>query len=152
MAAFEELGLGSYVFDLSPDQLESALRRLDAMIAGWSSNGIRISYPLPDNPQDSDIDVPSGVPDWCNEAIFLNLAVRLAPQYGKSVTPDTKMLADMSYNNMTNQTSYPTPERVMPGFFPRGAGQKAWRSYGATFTPANKDSVLAGSDSELTLE
>jgi hypothetical protein len=34
-AAFEEIGLASYVFDLQPEQLESALRRLDAMIADF---------------------------------------------------------------------------------------------------------------------
>ena len=32
--AFEEIGLASYVFDLTPEQLQSALRRLDAM--GWT--------------------------------------------------------------------------------------------------------------------
>ena len=33
LAAFEEIGLAAYTFDLQPDQLESARRRLDAMIA-----------------------------------------------------------------------------------------------------------------------
>ena len=31
-AAFEEIGLASYAFDLQPQQFESALRRLDAMM------------------------------------------------------------------------------------------------------------------------
>ena len=64
--AFEEIGLAAYVFDLTPDQLDSALRRMDAMVAGWNANGVRINYPLPNNPEDSDIDQPSGVPDFAN--------------------------------------------------------------------------------------
>ena len=32
-AAFEEVGLAAYAFDIQPQQLESALRRLDAMMA-----------------------------------------------------------------------------------------------------------------------
>lgn len=45
--AFEEIGLASYVFDLTPEQLDSALRRLDTMIASWNALGIRLGYPLP---------------------------------------------------------------------------------------------------------
>ena len=45
--AFEEIGLAAYVFDLTPEQLQSALRRLDAMMAGWNTNGIRIGWPMP---------------------------------------------------------------------------------------------------------
>lgn len=62
-AAFEEIGLASYVFDLQPEQLQSALRRLDAMIADWNGKGIRLGYPLPGSPQYSDLDEPSEVPD-----------------------------------------------------------------------------------------
>ena len=46
-AAFEEIGLASYVFDLQPEQLQSALRRLDAMMADWNAKGIRLGYPAP---------------------------------------------------------------------------------------------------------
>ena len=45
-AALEEIGLASYVFDIQPEELESALRRLDAMMADWNAKGIRIGYPL----------------------------------------------------------------------------------------------------------
>ena len=61
--AFEEIGLASYVFDLQPQQLESALRRLDAMMATWNAKGIRLGYPLPSSPADSDLDQEVGVPD-----------------------------------------------------------------------------------------
>ena len=37
--AFEEIGLASYVFDLTPEQLQSALRRLDTMMAAWNALG-----------------------------------------------------------------------------------------------------------------
>jgi len=62
-AAFEEIGLASYVFDLNPEQMESALRRLDAMMADWNAKGIRLGYPLPSSPQNSDLDEQTNVPD-----------------------------------------------------------------------------------------
>jgi hypothetical protein len=62
-AAFEEIGLASYVFDLQPEQLESARRRLDAMMADWNGKGIRLGYPIPSSPQDGSIDEQTNVPD-----------------------------------------------------------------------------------------
>jgi len=53
--AFEEIGLAAYVFDLTAEQLDSALRRMDSMVAGWNANGVRIGYPLPGSPEDSDL-------------------------------------------------------------------------------------------------
>ena len=76
--AFEEIGLATYTFDLSPEQMQSALRRLDAMVATWNGAGIRIGYPLPSSPQDSDLDTETNVPDMSNEAIYTNLAIKIA--------------------------------------------------------------------------
>ena len=44
--AFGEIGMADYVFDLQPQQLDSALRQLDMMMATWNGKGIRIGYPI----------------------------------------------------------------------------------------------------------
>lgn len=77
--AFDEIGLAGYVFDLQPQQIESALRRLDAMMATWNGKGVRLGYPLPTSAGDSDVDQEINVPDVAIEAMTLNLAVRIAP-------------------------------------------------------------------------
>jgi RNase H-fold protein (predicted Holliday junction resolvase) len=51
-AAFAEIGLASYAFDLQPQDLEQVLRRLDAMMAEWNAKGIRLGYPLPGSPRE----------------------------------------------------------------------------------------------------
>jgi hypothetical protein len=151
--AFEEIGLASYVFDLTPEQLQSALRRLDAMMAGWNANGIRIGWPMPSAPDASDIDVDTKVPDVANEAIYLNLALRIAPGFGKSLSPDTKSSADGAYSNLLNQTAAPTPERQFPNTLPRGAGTKPWRSFNSNqFVKVPEDPLAAGSDNEINFE
>lgn len=152
--AFEEIGLAAYVFDLTPDHLDSALRRLDSMIAGWNANGVRIGYPLPSSPQLSNLDDDSGVPDYANEAIYLNLAVRLAPAFGKQVAQETRAFADMAYSNLANQVAIPTPERELPRTMPRGAGTKPWRNFNNPFVygPGSDSDVNAGSDSAIILE
>lgn len=147
-AAFEEIGLASYVFDLSPEQLQAALRRLDAMIADWNGKGIRLGYPLPGSPQDSDLDEPTLVPDSANQAILTNLAIRIAPSYGKVVMPETKAVAKDSYNTLLQRATMP-PEKQLPATMPAGAGNKPWRVYDNPFIRPPVDPVDAGPDGPL---
>lgn len=147
-AAFEEIGLASYAFDLQPQQLESALRRLDAMLASWNALGIRLGYPLPSSPEFSDIDAESEVPDSANEAIITNLAVKLAPSYGKQVMPETKATARETYNTLISRAVLPM-EQQLPGTMPAGAGNKPWRVYDNPFLRPPIDPVLAGQDGQI---
>lgn len=146
--AFEEIGLASYVFDLQPEQLQSALRRLDAMIADWNGKGIRLGYPLPGSPQDSDLDEPTLVPDSANQAILTNLAIRIAPGYGKVVMTETKAVAKDSYNTLLQRATMP-PEQQLPSTMPAGSGNKPWRVYDNPFICPPVDTVDAGPDGPL---
>ena len=124
-AAFEEVGLASYVFDLQPEQLQSALRKLDAMMAMWNAKGLRLGYPIPSSPENSDLDEETGVSDDANEAIALGLGIRLAPSFGKIPMPETKQFANYAYKTLLARQSQPL-ERQITGL-PKGAGHKSWR-------------------------
>jgi hypothetical protein len=143
--AFAEIGMASYVFDLQPQQLEGALRRLDTMLATWNGKGIRIGYPLPSSPEDSDLDTETLVPDAANEAIITNLAVRIAPQYGKTPSIDTKITAKQSYDLLLSRAAMPM-EMQLPASMPRGAGAKA---YDDPFVDNPEEPILAGRDGPL---
>jgi len=148
--AFEELGLAAYIFDISPEELNRAMRRLDSMMAEWNGKGIRLGYPIPGSPQDSDLDEPSGVPDSANEAIVSNLAIRTAPTYGKTVSPETRSTAKMAYNTVLQRACYP-PEMQL-GMIPSGAGNKPISVDGTTFLPFSETTIDAGSDGAITFE
>lgn len=147
-AAFEEIGLASYAFDLQPEQQQSALRRLDSMMADWNGKGIRLGYPIPGSPQFSDLDEPSEVPDSANEAIITNLALRLAPSYGKTVSSNTQATAKDSYNTVLSRAVYPSQQQL-PGTMPAGAGNKTWRVYNNPFIRPPVDPVTVGPDGPL---
>lgn len=147
-AALEEIGLANYVFDLQPEQMQSALRRLDSMAADWNGKGIRIGYPIPGSPQFSDLDEPSEVPDSANEAIITNLALRLAPSYGKTPMPETRAAASESYRTLLQRAAVP-PQQQLPGTMPAGAGNKPWRDYDNPFLRPPTDPVLAGPDGPI---
>jgi hypothetical protein len=146
--AFDEIGLASYAFDLTPEQMQSAIRRLDTMMAAWNALGIRLGYPLPSSPQDSELDEQTNVPDSANEAIYTNLAIKLAPSYGKQVMPDTKATAKESYNTLLSLAAMPK-EQQMPGTMPAGAGNKPWRLDDNPFLRSPVDQVLAGGDGPI---
>jgi hypothetical protein len=147
-AAFEEIGLASFVYDLTDQELLSACRRMDAMLADWNARGVRISYPLPSSPESTNIDEETTVPDSANEAIITNLAVRIAPSYGKVVSPDTKIMAKNAYNTLLQLSATWPVEKQFPSGMPAGAGNKPWR-YDDPFLQDPVDPLEVGGDGEL---
>lgn len=147
-AALTEIGLADYVFNSTPQDLQTALRRLDGMMASWGERGIRLGYPLPLSPQQSDLDEQTGVPDRANEAVVTNLACRLAPSYGKQVLPATMATAREAYNTLLVRAAMPQ-EQQLPGTMPAGAGNKPWTRQGDPFLPPPVDPILAGNDAPI---
>ena len=145
--ALMELGIASYVFDLQADQIESAVRRLDTMMAEWNGRGIRLGYPLPVSPSDTDIDAQAGTPDSAHDAIITNLAVRLAPSYGKQVSTQTLATARHTFNTLLARAAVP-PQMQLPGTMPAGAGHKG-QNKGRTFMPEPDEPITSGPDGTL---
>ena len=143
-AAFEEAGMAAYVFDLSPQMVQSACRRLDAMLATWNAKGIRLGYPLPSSPENTDIDTETGVPDSANEAIITNLSMALGPSFGKVANPVTMARAKMAYDTLLARAAMPGEMQL--GSLPSGAGNKTWDQ---PFLPPPEDPIKAGPDGEL---
>jgi hypothetical protein len=149
--AFTEIGLADYVFNLTPNELATALRRLDGMMAEWNARGIRLGYPLPLSPGLSDLDEQTSVPDRANEAIVLNLACRIAPSYGKQAMAATMTSARGALNTIMVRAATPTPMQF-PRTMPAGAGNKPWTFQGDPFLPEPVSPLLAGQDGPIEFE
>lgn len=146
-AALSEIGLATYAFDLSADQIEQALWRLDAMLGEWNARGIRLGYPLPANPNNSDATADSGIPDSSYEAVITNLALKLAPSYGKTVGNETRATARQSLNTLYALSAKPKEMRIQD--IPMGAGHK---SVDEPFMPPVESEVIEYTDPALTFE
>lgn len=146
-AAFEEIGLGSTVIDLQPEDLQYGLRRLDAMMATWNGLGIRLGYPIAGSPTAVLLDVSSNVPDSANEAVIANLAIRIAPKYGKSILPETYKAATSGYDVLMARAAMPKPMTMTT--IPRGAGYKRFGM--DNFIPQKADPLNTGPEGELDL-
>ena len=148
-AGFEEIGFADYLYDLQPEQFESALRKLDSMMATLNGRGIRIGYPIPSSPENSSLAEETNVPDWANEAIYTNLAIRLAPSMGKQVSRETKVTAHRAYTELLSR-SVQTREQQLPGTMPAGAGNKTW-SIDQPFLDPPSDPLEVGPDATLDM-
>jgi len=139
--AFGEIALQGYVFDVGPEAREGGLRRLDAMLAQWNAVGIRLGYALPSSPSTSDIDAQSGLPDSAVEAVFMNLAIRIASGHGKVLSQDTRNTAKSGYDTLMSRAAFP-PQQQLPNTLPQGAGNKPWRRSDSPFMPTPVDPLL----------
>lgn len=129
-----EVGLASFEFDTTPDEQQMVLRRLDTMMATWEARGVRVGYRFPASPDASNLDDDSGLPDSAVETAYLNLAIRIAPSFGKVVSGETKKNARDGWDLLLVAAAQPI-EQQLPSTLPRGAGQKPWRAQNQPFFP-----------------
>jgi hypothetical protein len=147
LQAFAEIGLASYVYDLAAraaadgaEQSRRYARDLECRTASAWATRFR------PRPSSSDLDQnSSGVPDAANEAIYLNLAIRIASSVGKTPSAELKENGLAAYNSLLlAQFAFPM-ERQLPRNFPAGAGNKPWL-YEQPFLAPPTDPVTTGGD------
>lgn len=146
--AFGELALAGYAFDISPEEQQTALRRLDTMMATWEAKGVRVGYAFSSTPGESDPDQDSGLPDMAVETVYLSLAIRLAAGFGKQLSADTRRSAREGYDTLLWRAAQPIRQQL-PNTLPRGAGNKAWGSTDPFFPPPSDDPLGIGRGGDL---
>jgi hypothetical protein len=145
--AYEELGKASYEFDLNPDMLQSGLRRLDGMMAEWGGTmGVRVGYS--GGAGEGSIDADTQVPDWAFRALYLNLALSLAPTFGKTVAPETMRAAKAAIDAVMARTVPVAPRNLGGGY----AGAGAWGGWPQRNLPQPVQPLVAGRDGFTILE
>lgn len=145
--AFGEIGLSDDAFNVSPEDHARALRSLDAMMASWNAKGFHLGYALPASPNSSEAGDDSGLPDSAFEAVFLNLALRIAPSFGKVVSMETRQNAKSAYEAMILPFAF--PPQALAKSVPLGAGNKTVRT-GQVFTPVTAELFEIDSGTPLT--
>ena len=124
LQALEEIGIHSYEYDSTAEDLQSALRQLNSMMGTWINDSIVFDpeYPLSTTIADTNIDADTNAPAEAIEPMYLSLAARLAPNYGKAASPDTKLNARIGFTGLLR--NYVASDEYSLGRFLRGAGAK----------------------------
>lgn len=149
--ALGAIGIADYEFDVTPDEQLMTIRRLDMMMATWEGRGVRVSYLFPSTADGSDPDDDSGLPDSAVETVFLNLAIRVAPSFGKTVSAELKTSARDGWDLLLIAAAQPI-EQQLPSTLARGAGQKPWRAQNQPFFPRpSTDPLVVGPGGDLDI-
>ena len=139
--AYELMGLGGYEFDLSPEQINLALRRLNQLCGEWDSTGVRIAFNSSGGLNDD-----SGISINSQYAVTSNLAIRLCPTIGRSVNPSLMIEAKKAYLALLNANTQ-IDQYQYPSTLPLGRGNRRRTRGQQYFTET--DELQTGPDGEL---
>ena len=137
-AAFNEIGFANYIYDIDPEQLNRVMMQMDAMLMNWKAQGINVGYYQTYTPGQSDINSDSGLPSTAIEACYLGLAKRIAPSFGKALSPDTIKNFGDAWRAMLANIARDIPYHA-PGHIVSGAGNRSWVD--RAFLPVTEGSI-----------
>lgn len=147
-AAYEELSMAGWVYDLDPAELSFALRRLEMMMARWKlSFLVDIGYTAELNPAEAVLTDDSGLVAGNMLAVSMNLALEIARSKGKRLNPATISAAVDGLNQIL--ATVPVLPAAMPPDLPAGAG---YRSVGGQEYFAGDTSAIGIDPDVLELE
>lgn len=144
--AYTAVGLASYVFDLTAEELQHAKRSLDGMMAEWGVRGAHMGWNAGGSVSDE-----SGLPDWAVSAVSLNLGLRLAGAAGKPVMPETKAAARAAYQTVLTMTADRVEMALDRRLVPAGAGNRRVYGYRGVYLDPPAPQVNTGQDGPLDL-
>jgi len=118
--AFEELGSAGYEFERTPEEVSSALRRLNMLMTEWPWSQLAYNFPLQGN---GSAEEESGIEDAAFSAVAYELARRLAGMWGVQLSGEQRKAAAEA-KAQALPVSVPTA-LMAPGTV-RGSG-RTWR-------------------------
>ncbi len=89
---------------VKPADMSTAIDALNGMMTRWEANTLSLGWSNVENPSD---DMP--VPAEALDAIAYNLAVRLRPEYGTTLDPDTIDMARRGLADLQRDQKRATP-------------------------------------------
>ena len=150
--AFGELALAGFVVDIQPDEELDAIVTMDAMVAEWEGKLIRLGYAFAAGPDAPDPAAPSGLADGDVRAVYMNLAVAIAPSYGKQLQPSTLLAASTGLRTLQGRAAAAIAKQGQrqPTNLPVGAGSRfPGRTY--PFFPPPTVDPLPVSNGDMTI-
>ena len=126
--AFQECRLNNYQFDLTPAEMNAALQKLDNLMAEWAVTGRDLGYNYPVVYGGGDLSDESGIPNVAVQGASLYLALRIAPQMGKTLSAETRRSMTQAMIAIDTITAVPV-DRLLTRTTPLGAGNKPWTTW-----------------------
>ena len=128
-ASVEDLGVKTAESPLEAFEVDRGISELNDMMLAAEADGITLGYVEVDAGSDA-----VTVPKWALGAIKSSLAVRLAPSYQKSITPELAAKVKSTMNTVVSKI-VGTIETDFPSTLPKGSGSADTPFDGREFFP-----------------
>lgn len=119
--ALAKLAITGFDTEVNPEEIRAGVITLEELMAAWDASGIQIGYAFAPEAEAALAEAPSNVPDIARKAIINQLAIELAPQYGKEPSQLIYMSAASGMSSLLNAIAY-IPEMNYGRRMPRGSG------------------------------
>lgn len=110
----------------SAEQGATGLAELNSMFPLWEEDGIRLQWFFQDSTAN---DFPC--PEYTIQGVIGALAIALAPQYGREISQELLLYADMGMQTIVRKAMNAQLPRADMSHLPQGSGQ---RNYGYDIT------------------
>jgi len=106
---------------IEPEDVQFALRKLNALLADWETDGINLNY-FPQSMDEIGNDCP--IPDDSILAVTYYLSFAIAPHYGKQLLPQMLALGRSYYDRLLRDAVSAKLPAVKEPLVPRGTGDR----------------------------
>jgi hypothetical protein len=122
--AFARLAIADYIYATTAEERADARLTLDAMLEEWAESGVDLGHTPSDGTENDAVVMTT--PAWADQAIWSNLAVRLAPDFGKTPAPALIKDARRGYDLASGKTQV-IPTALLARTSLRGGGDRCRR-------------------------
>ena len=116
--ALTRLGVRASETSLQADEIQDGISLLNDMMSEWEETGPQLGF-SPVAGVSDEVRIPRGA----NAAVIDNLAIRMAPEYSRVVSPALAKSADDSLKNLLNANVF-IGDVDMPSTLPIGSGNQ----------------------------
>ena len=125
-AMFNEVALNGWELDISPEEKDTALKRLDALMWELLGRGIDLGYNFPDGIGQGNLADELGCPDQSFNGLAILGAQKLCPTMGKKLSQESREALSSAMKAVRSAASGFIPSVSLPKGTPLGSGNKPW--------------------------
>lgn len=128
--AYTECALNGWEYDITPEEMDKALTRLDMLAADLTGRGLNIGYNAPSAVGQGDLDDDLGCPDQAVFGLSVLMAQRLCPTMGKKLSQESRETLNAAMKSLRASATSLVPSMRLARNTPLGSGNRWGRFYG----------------------
>lgn len=132
--AYIEIALNNWEYDITPEEMDKALTRLDMLMAELAQRGIVLGYNAPSVVGQGDLQDELGCPDGAFFGLAILLAKRLCSSMGKKLSLESREALNDAMKAVRACAQQLVPSMQLAHSTPLGSGNRMWLGWPIRFS------------------